>query len=167
MSKHSFSSYTGFIFMVCLVLGMGLSLAVLSPPLGIGFLLCWALPSLVLAMLTIARHSDDMPLPWEDQVIAVVVSFVLQIPLWIVANFFGFMFGGLVFDLTVGRAEAASIVQLPLMTMNMLCWAATTWATYCCLFIGLLVWGRVGVYNDDPNSKLTSIRDAKAVHHPF
>ncbi|MEW4452769.1 hypothetical protein AB1L30_08850 [Bremerella sp. JC817] len=167
MRNHSLSSYTGFSFMVCLVFGMGLSLAVLSPPLGIGFLLGWALPSLLLAVLTIARHSDDMPLPWEDQIIAVVVSFVLQIPLWIVANFIGFTFGGLVFDLAVGRAEAASIEPLPQMTLNLLCWAGTTFATYCCLFIGLLAWGRVGIYNDDPNSKQTSIRDAKAIHHPF
>lgn len=142
----------------------GSILTQLVAPIGLAFLLLWALPSLIHARVSIARQSQYLPLPWEDQFAAVVVGFILQIPLWLTSGFVGFL---LALILLSGNPSPTTGGWPLEVGAAFLAWMVATFGIYLVLYIATLAWSVHGVYHDDPASKCISIRDAKPIYHPF
>ena len=160
-------SSSGFFFAAMLALLIGSFVFLLIPPVGLALLLFWILPSLVHAWTSIARQSRYFPLPWEDQFAAVIVSFIMQIPLWLTAGFVGFLLGAVVFDLLVGGPEVR-LDKGPLEVAGyIVVWFVSTIGIYLTLYLATLIWPVYAIYHDDPADKTTSIRDAKPIYHPF
>jgi len=157
----------GFLLAASIVIAAGALLTVLIPPVGIALLVLWIAPSLIHAWANISRQSRYLPLPWEDQFAAVIVAFILQIPLWLTAGFVGFLLGALAFDL-LARGAPANTGGWPLeVGAYFLVWIAVTVPVYIALFFSTLFWATRGLYGGDPKSKRVSIRDAKPIYHPF
>jgi len=159
LTKHK-HGFVGFAAAASVAIAFCAILSLAIPVAGLGLFFLWTLPSLIHARANIAHLSRFIPLPWEDQFAAVIVAFIVQIPLWLTAGFLGFLLGALAFDLlTRGwSVEAASYVVV---------WLLTTIVVYVVLFSAMLLGTSLGTYCNDPRSKRVSIRDAKPIYHPF
>ncbi|PQO41805.1 hypothetical protein C5Y96_00075 [Blastopirellula marina] len=158
------NGYSGFIFAAFLAIFFCFLLFLAIPLLALAIYLLWILPSLIHAWVNITRQSRNLPLPWEDQFAALIVAFILQIPLWLTAGFLGFLLGALAYDLLV----QASIPNIPpRLGGYFLFWSVTTLGVYLTLFSAVLLWTTIGSYSNDQDSKTVSIRDAKPIYHPF
>lgn len=156
--------YSGFIFAALLAIFACSLLFLAIPLLALVIYLLWILPSLIHAWVNITRQSRYLPLPSEDQFAAVIMAFVLQIPLWLTAGFLGFLLGALAYDILV---QAFYSRTDPPLATYLLVWIATTFVVYLALFLALLRWTSHGYFSDNQNSKGVSIRDAKPIYHPF
>lgn len=139
-----------------------LSLAV--PAAGLALFFFWTLPSLIHARASIAHQSRFLPLPWEDQIAAVIVGFIIQIPLWLTAGFVSFL---LTLILLAGIPATASGGWPLEAAVYLVAWVVVTIGVYLVLFVAMLIWSIHGIYHDNPDSKRISIRDAKPIYHPF
>lgn len=153
--KHGFVGYFAAAF---IALGFCSLVSLAVPPIGLSLFFFWTLPSLIHARINIVGQGRYMPLPWEDQFAAVILAFILQIPLWLTAGFFGFVLGALVYDLLARTVVADSYFIV---------WMGTTLIIYLGLFVTLILMVTIGPYRNDPRSKRISIRDAKPIYHPF
>lgn len=152
--KHGF---VGFAAAASVPIALSALLSLAVPCAGLMLFFLWTLPSLIHAQAIIKHQSRFVPLPWEDQFAAVIVAFILQIPLWLTAGFIGFLLGAVVFDV-LSHSTGAVYASV---------WFTTTIVAYLGLFFVMLVGMRRIAYRDDPNSKSISIRDAKPIYHPF
>lgn len=156
--------FVGFAAAASLAIGFCAILSLAVPIAGLVLFFFWTLPSLIHARASIVRQSLFVPLPWEDQFAAVIVGFILQIPLWLTAGFIGFLLAAVLLagtpTPTIGGWPLESAVYFVL-------WIGVTIGIYCLLFFATLIWSIHGIYHDDPASKCVSIRDAKPIYHPF
>ncbi|MEW4566005.1 hypothetical protein AB1K70_26040 [Bremerella sp. JC770] len=158
------NGYSGFYFAAFLAL-LACSMVLRTiPPLGFALLLLWVLPSLIQARANIARQGRYLPLPWEDQFAAVVVGFILQIPLWLTAGFVSFLLTAFL----LARVPASIAQRWSQEPPNyFIAWLIIAISVYLILFVATLAWSLSITYRDAPDSKRISIRDAKPIYHPF
>ncbi len=160
-AKHG---HFGYLLAAGLLLGLGGLLTLLILPVGIGFIALLAVPALIHSAFLIHSQSERHSLPWEDQCAAVVVSFVLQIPLWLSSGFVAFLVIALLENLplrnTIEAHDNWSISGFYLL------WMVVSLLAYLGLFAVSFRLMRGYVYHDDPNSKTISLRDTMSVHHP-
>ncbi len=136
--------------------------AVIVPPIGLAIFLLWLIPSAVHSGCLIARQGRYLPLPWEDQFAAVLVSAIFQIPLWLTSGFLGFVLGALVFDYfatnPISQGNSLSYATV---------WFFTSLGIYLSLFVVTIFQSFGKIYRHTSEGKRTSIRDAKPIYHPF
>ena len=159
------SSFSGYLIAGGILLGVSALLTFLVMPLGLAFLLLLVIPSLIHSAILIAAQAGRIPLPWEDQFAAVVVSFVVQFPLWMISGFIGFLLGTLLFANVPIDALSDEMPEETVRFWAML--GLSTLVVYVSLFVLTIRLLQGSMYRGDPGSKKLSMRDSMPIHPPM